>query len=278
MKRIMVVALLLTLFSLPAHAAQGGGELSPTGELSIELLYPQSPPAVDRYLLLYDPAMGPPPDPYRYWRIPDRIIPLPREGTITLPLPSGSYWFSVAHKKEGALLGPPRNEELFYLHADEGGKASLVSIEAGKRRHLGRHRVTTWVPSRVEREKGITAVEGVVVDPAGKPLEGMNVFASLTDYPAGKPLYISDSTDAAGRFLLRVAEGGVYYLRARGIIGGGTPSEGEYLSGSGEFSPVRVEPKSGERLRGVRMVARPFSRVQPAIGGRPPGSAPRGGP
>jgi len=265
-RRWLLCVLSMTLLVAPVlHAAD-----SPvtTGELSLELVYPPSRPAGgDRYLLLYDPASGPPPDPYRYWRIPDTVMLLPPEGAITVPIPSGTYWFSIAHKKPGTPLGPPSTEEVFYLHADEEGKARPVTIQGGKRLSLGRRTPVVWTPSRVEREKGITAVEGVVVDPGGKPLPGLFVFGSTHDSPAGKPLYIADPTDAAGRFLLRVAEGGEYYLRARGVVGGGTPADGEYLSTLGEFAPVRVELKTGERRKGIRLVAYPLSRT--------PGNAPR---
>lgn len=262
----MVRAWLLLLFcvtlSLWVASAFAVDPPPSTGELSIDLVYPSSrPPEGDRYLLLYDPASGPPPDPYRYWRIPDNVLLLPRDGVITVAIAPGEYWFSIAHKKPGTSLGPPSAEEFFYLHADDGGKAAIVTIEKGKRLSLGRRSAVVWTPARVEREKGVTAIEGVVVDPAGKPLPGLFVFAATHDLPTGKPLYISDTTDGKGGFLLRVAEGGVYFLRARGVVGGGTPAEGEYLSTIGEFAPLRVELKRGERLKGIRLVARPLSRT-----------------
>ena len=114
--------------------------------------------------------------------------------------------------------------------------------------------------------KGITAIEGIILDSEGKPVEGAYVFAFVSPATVGRPLFTSDPTSKDGRFILRVHDSGTYYLKARSSYGGGPPVPGESIGNYGEKEPVAVTVDKGDRLSGFVIKMRKFAGRGPQAG------------
>jgi hypothetical protein len=108
-------------------------------------------------------------------------------------------------------------------------------------------------------KEGLTAIEGTVLDVDGKPVEGILVFAFTTQTIVGRPLFVSDRTGKDGKYRLRVAEGGTYYLRLRENYGGGPLKDSELKGVYGDKEPASaIVIKSGEILKDIDIKAMRF--------------------
>ena len=112
----------------------------------------------------------------------------------------------------------------------------------------------------VQRDKGITAVEGIIADQDGIPVENAVVFAYLSSKAAGRPTFVSERTDKKGRYQIRFHAGGTYYLRVRSVIGGGTPEAGEFLNTTSDFNPEQVTITTAQTLHGITLKVKKFTR------------------
>jgi hypothetical protein len=211
-------------------------------------------------VLLYDQRMGPPPSLGKYWRVPDIIIPLDHEGKFFLELDEGTYYLQAAQKNPDAEIGPAKDRELLYFHSDGAGNPRPLVASAGASLNLGILAATIWTPDMVQRDKGITSVEGRVVDMEGKPVERAVVFAYLSQEATGRPAFVSERTDKNGIFQIRFHDGGTYYLKVRSVIGGGTPQSGEFLNVTSDFSATVVSPKKDERLKDINLKVKLFTK------------------
>jgi len=230
------------------------------GKLSGKVMIKENTPMANGMVLIYNPHLGPPPHPYKYWRIPDMIIPTEQNGSFSIDLAEGTYYMMIAQKNADGEIGPPDRDEFLYFHSDKEGNAAPILIKSGKNLNLGT--LTTaffWTTDKVEREKGITAASGVVLDDAGKPVKNVVVFAYLNSDASGRPAFISDRTDMDGSFIIRFYEGGTYYLKVRGFIGGGKPRTGEFTNVTKEFVPTMVTVKKEEKLKDVKIQVKMFS-------------------
>ncbi|GAM11247.1 hypothetical protein OR1_03558 [Geobacter sp. OR-1] len=122
--------------------------------------------------------------------------------------------------------------------------------------------VFMFTPEMIQRSKGITAIEGGVLDLDGKPVEGVVVFAYLSPEAMGRPLFVSDRTDKKGEFLLRVHGSETFYLKVRGVIGGGAPENGEYMNVTEDFQPVQVKSVINSKTKGVVLKVKKFLRPE----------------
>lgn len=266
--RQLIVSLILfwSVSTALAVSPQGGFDTAGKGKLSGQVQLPDKSPLTDGYALFYDKSIGPPPDPYKYWRIPDLIIPMDSEGKFSTELAAGTYFVATAHKKPGTLLGPPSQQEFYYLHTDQNGSPQQLIVTPGAEVSMGIRSASLWDPAKVERSRGITSVSGTVRDLDGKPVAGVLVFASRTDYPVAKPLFVSDRTDVQGRYQLRVNDGGLYFLRVRSVIGGGSPRNGELLNITDEFTPVKIDLQKEEQKKGIDLKVKAFQRSRSSQG------------
>lgn len=211
-------------------------------------------------VLLYDKSLGPPPSLGKYWRVPDNINQLEKDGRFFLELAEGTYYFQVAQKNPGAEIGPASEDEYLYFHGDADGNALPLIVRKGADVKLGQLKAFLWKPDMIKRDKGITAVEGVVVDTGEKPVERAIVLAYYNSAGNGRPVFVSDRTDRNGRYQLRTNDGGTFFLKVRGVVGGGKPASGEYLNTTEEFEPVMVNLKKDEKLKGVTLKVMKLSR------------------
>lgn len=255
----------LTLFFILATAVSGYGEAPPAppqdpvptdveSRISGQVMIKGKTPMVNGVVLLYNKEWGAPPHPYKYWRIPDLISGTDSRGKFSIVVAEGTYYLMIAQKKPNGEIGPPKESEFLYFHGDVKGNPKPIVVAAGANLNLGvLTRSFKWSPKLVQRDKDITAIEGVVADMEGKPVERAVVFAYFSKNAVGRPAFVSDRTDKNGRYQLRVYEGGTYYLKVRSVIGGGTPETGEYLSTTKSFEPLEVHLAKGQKLADVAL-------------------------
>lgn len=211
-------------------------------------------------VLMFNKDYGPPPHPYRYWRIPDLINGTDKNGNFSVVVPEGTYYLMIAQKKPDGEIGPPKEKEFLYFHGDAKGNATPITVTAGSKLNLGvLTKSFVWSPKMVSQDKNVTAIEGVVSDVDGMPIEHAVVFGYLNPEAFGRPAFVSDRTQKNGSYQLRVFEGSTYYLKVRSVIGGGAPEAGEFQSAAKGIPPVEVSVTTGQQLKGVTLKVEKFS-------------------
>lgn len=237
-------------------------DTSPEGVARItgRVMIKTNSPMVNGVVLLFDKETGPPPHPYKYWRIPDLISGTDTSGRFTLDVAEGTYYLMVAQKRPDGEIGPPNEKEFLYFHGDADGNPYPLKVSVGSKLNLGvLTKSFVWTPNKVPHSKDITAIEGNVADQENRPVARAVVFAYLSKNTVGRPAFVSDRTDKLGRFQLRVYEGGTYYLKVRGVIGGGAPETGEYTNVTKESDPAMVTVTKGNVIKGVSLKVEKFS-------------------
>lgn len=257
--KVFRVIIFFLFFSVSASFAEQS--LPPgIGNLSGKVMVNDKSPMSNGMVLLYSQYQGPPPHPYKYWRIPDMIISTGQDGSFSIDLAEGTYYMMIAQKSPDGEIGPPSKDEFLYFHSDKGGNASPIIIKSGTKSELGTlSGAFFWTADKVEREKGVTSASGVVTDDSGKPVKNVVVFAYLFSEAAGRPAFISDRTDKDGKFIIRFYEGGTYFLKVRGVIGGGKPLAGEFMNVTKDFEPTMISVKKDEKLKDVKLQVKMFT-------------------
>jgi hypothetical protein len=244
----------------PPPPEQTATQVDTGGSISGQVMIKSNFPMTNAVVLLFNKDMGAPPHPHKYWRIPDMITNTDNKGKFSIELQHGTYYLMVAQKDPNGEIGPPKKKEFLYFHGDKNGNARPITVTPGSKIDLGiLAKSTVWTPKMVLQDKDMTAVEGIVVDMEGKPVNNAVVFAYLNPEAAGKPAFVSDRSDKKGRYQLRLYEGGTYYLKVRSVIGGGTPKAGEYQNTTEEFQPTEVILTKGQRLQDIALKVDKFS-------------------
>ncbi|WP_298272303.1 carboxypeptidase-like regulatory domain-containing protein [Geobacter sp.] len=222
------------------------------GKLAGRILDGKLAPLGGGTVFLFSSTVGPPPAPEHYWRIPDELVSLDGEGRFSIELMPGSYYIGAIRRATGQDLGPPRGGDLFIVGRDSFGAPSSYTVRAGETTDIGiLAGAKPFDRAMAEPRPGTSGIEGVILDPDGKPVPGVYVFAFTTSAMLGRPLFVSEKSGPDGRYLLRVAAGGTYYLKARDTCGGGAPLPGAILGGHGEEDPYPVIVNGGIVTRGV---------------------------
>lgn len=254
MKQIYA-ALVLAVIML-AHGYAGADEFR-TGTILGQFKISAEAPMSDGMVYVYNLATGPAPSQDRYWRVPDFVEKLDKEGRFSIDLPPGEYCIGAIKRLGPPQIGPPLENDYFVIGQDEKKSPRKYKVSKGDKRDIGI--ISGALPyKQLPPKEGITGAEGTVHDLEGKPVEGAMVFAFVTSTIIGKPMFVSDRTGKDGRFLLRVHEGGDYYLKVRDSYGGGPPRGGALLDGNKEEPLVKVSPKTGEIIRGIALKGRKF--------------------
>lgn len=179
--------------------------------------------------------------------------PTDENGIFEVPLPAGSYYLLVRLRKDGVQAGPMRAGDLFgYL---PGNPLTLGEKEVARV-----HIPLIEVPEKVERFAatmfGNTSISGRIVDQEGKPVAGMSAMLYDDMMMLNRPAFVSQPSDAEGRFVLSFPHGGTYYLAARKTLGG-TPQPGELYGRFGGTPEAAVKIRTGEKLEGITVVVEP---------------------
>lgn len=237
-----------------APPSQSPASANTTATISGQVKIKGKTPMVNGMVILYNKMWGPPPHPYKYWRIPDMVTETDKKGKFSIEVQEGTYYLMIAQKNPDGEIGPPKEKEFLYFHGNAKGDPTPIVVSAGSKVNLGvLSKSFIWSPKKIPHAGDITAAEGIVANMENKPVENAVVFAYFNSDAVGKPAFVSDRTDKNGRFQLRVYEGGTYYLKVRSIIGGGAPETGEYQNATKDFVPLKVSLTSGQQLKGITL-------------------------
>lgn len=178
------------------------------------------------------------------------ISPSDEAGYFEAPIPVGTYYLVVRVRKNGQMAGPLKAGDLFgYLPGNP------LTVNEGRVTRV--HIPLLEVPEKVSRHAsnlfGNTSISGRILDSTGDPVAGLQVLLYEDSMMLNRPLFVSQKTDADGRYQLSFPKGGHYYLAARSELGG-TPAPGE-LYGRYQGTPDHsIEIETGKMLEGVEIV------------------------
>jgi len=217
-------------------------------------------------VLFYDVSTGVPPDPDKYYRTPDISRNLDGEGRFKAELPPGRYYLGAVKRMSGDRLGIPQEGDFVFRSVD-GKKLKEYAVKAGSTTDVGT--IAEAVPVKVKdpaKQVITTAIEGIVNDTEGKPVEDAVVIAFVDSSLKGKSLFLSDNTGKDGKYSLRLTAG-TYYLRVKNRFSIGPPEPGQIVGfyGDGSLAPVRV--KDGEIVKGINFTVIVFGGRGPRAAG-----------
>ena len=235
------------------------GSVQVTGTLKGFIHTPDGKPLMSGDVYFFNEAMGPFPAPEKYWRVADELGPMDATGGFSVDLPPGRYYIGAIQRKvDATLIGPPAEGDVFYAGTAKyevlPGSVNNVNILKGAK---------PFSLNSVAKGAGVTAIEGSVVDNAGKPVENAIIFAHKLATMNDRPLFVSVRTDKGGAFRIRVADSGTYYLRVRDLYGGGMPAEGSFMGAYGGKTPKGIIIKQGEVIKGIQLTGEKFLRTTP---------------
>jgi len=190
------------------------GSRAEAGVIYGAMLEKNGEPMAGGMALFFNDALGPVPAPEQYFRIPDGTADLDRDGSFLHNLPAGEYYIGAVKNLRPRMFGPPLPGDIFFLIKDKQGKPKKYSVPEHGTVYIGPQALGT--PYDPVMSINITAIAGTIVDLAGKPVEGVYVFAAKG---LARPNFISDRTSEDGGYLLRVHKGGTYHLSIRSESG-----------------------------------------------------------
>jgi hypothetical protein len=239
-------------------------EASPAGTISGRVMIDEDIPMGNGQVFIFNDETGAPPSFDRYWRVPDEIVTIDARGGFKATLPDGSYYLGAIKRRSYEEIGPLQEGDLF-LPFYANGAPIKYTIVNGSRIDLGV--ISGAAPFRrsiLKTGEGITAIEGVVADEQGKPIENVLVTAFANQSLSGRPLFISEKTGKDGRYLLRVYKGGSYYLKIRNSYGGGAIKTGEITGSYGPpENPSAVTVSTGNTVRNINISGTVFTGKGP---------------
>jgi hypothetical protein len=249
MKRVVCISIVLFafLFTFSSVFAQDQSTCRFTGTLMSK----DAVPMAGGLIHFFNVEKGPIPNPEKYWRVPDAIADLNEKGEFTIELPAGKYYMGAIKRISGKKeVGPPLVGDLFFISSDETGAPKVYPVKQGEEVDVGTISEATPFKGWAMKDD-ITAIEGRVLINE-EPVEGALVFAYAAPRMFGKPDFVSDRADKDGKYVLRVPEGGNYYLMARDVYGGGPPRDGSIMGVYGDKkTPTAVKVYSGEAKKGI---------------------------
>ncbi len=144
------------------------------------------------------------------------------EGNFRINLPAGQWYLAARKRADGARMGEPAPGDL-----NGSFPGNPVTLAKGKTLDLGDFPLTV-VDAKLQAKRQAegkflrtdTALRGRVTDQDGQPQARVYVFAYADSRMVGKPAFISDPTDAEGRYTLYLGQSGTYYIGARSTFGG----------------------------------------------------------
>lgn len=162
----------------------------------------------------FDSATGPSPITHEYWKFPDYFFRVEADGTFSAQLPEGTYYLMAVKKTSmHKPIVPPEEGDLIYPPWD--GAQKPYFIKSGETTDLGV--IVKAVPFKKEwAAKGKTGIEGVVLDAYGKPVKRVLIIAYVNPAKQESTFIADQRTTEDGKYILRVPEGGRYYVRVKG--------------------------------------------------------------
>ncbi|NJC89113.1 MAG: hypothetical protein FIB02_11390 [Desulfuromonas sp.] len=171
-------------------------------------------------------------------------------------LPESSYFLAARKRQDGQRVGPVREGDLYGIYP-----GNPLTAKAGETTGVTVH-LAAKARDAVEAETfgrgGGPELRGVVIDPAGKGVAGVHVFA-YTDKVIGhqRPAALSTPTGADGAFVVRLPAPGTYYVGARQLYGD-SPAPGELFGMFEESADHGLTVKVGEKPADLKIVVEPI--------------------
>jgi len=238
-------------------------ELAKTGTVSGRIIVKDGGSMAGGNVLFYSVEQGPPPKKNKYIRVPSLVGEIGPDGSFSVELPVGRFYFSAVKRNSGEKYGKLQKGDYRLSLKDENNSAfKEFSLTEGQHIDLG---ILEAIPKQNWSVKPfmdtLTTIEGSLLNMDGNPVTNGVVLGYSTPRMQGqRPLFVSNFTGIDGKYTLRVAGGSTYYLMAREILGGGKLEVGEIIGVYGEYEPVGVSVKAGEAVGGINITV---SRVQP---------------
>lgn len=257
MKKVLFLLCLLLL--LPTLVLSWGEEEN-VGTITGRLMLKNGEPMSGAVIFLFNAATGPAPSLGKYWRVPDIVAETDENGNFSVTVAAGKYYLSsTMRKSEAGLLGPPNTGDYIYPSFEQSIRSRQVA-----------YRIKKWETTNIGTIKGgvlfdrekhmyrgtVTAIEGRISHTDGKPAEHAIIFAFDNAEMNGNPRYASDPSGKDGKYILRVGKPGIYYLRVRGVYGGGQPTTGSLMGGG---APGGVRALADKTVKGVDITVDTFT-------------------
>lgn len=250
------------IFAQPAPASRSDA----SGIITGKILVKSGGPLAGGSVFFYEALTGTPPFKDQVRRLHTLRVDIDADGKFRAELPPGKYYMKAVKRLFTEKAGALQDGDYVYYSVDSNGEAKEYVVKSGEILDIGT--ISDAVPYKKSEDVIKTAIEGVITDREGKPVEGVTVFA-LTDYTIiTKPLYFSTKTGTDGKYVLRVPEG-TYYLRARNKLKGGPPEPGHLLGMFGGKTPVPVTVKDAEIKKGIDITVIRFPGKGPRAGAGP---------
>ncbi|MBU0673895.1 MAG: OmpA family protein [Proteobacteria bacterium] len=147
-------------------------------------------------------------------RVPEVIAFTDAEGMFTINLIAAEYYLGML-KRDRPSPGPPRPGEKYYFATAGQGVLQTFAIQAHETLEAGR--INGAPPDFFADTSDSITVTGVVRDEQGNPFPGVIVLGK-SQLSSPKPEFISQQTDAEGRYTLKFPPGIPFYLIARQSI------------------------------------------------------------
>lgn len=250
---LLAMASILGLVLCNAALMQGQVEKSSTGRVMGQIGIRNVGPMMDGEVVFFDAESGPPPSLTKYWRVPSYIFGIDANARFTAELPQGTYYLGAIERKLESSSGPPEEGEYIYLSRDKKGNPRKLTVWENSVTDLGLLNDAEVFKRASLAKTGITSIEGVIRNEHDEPVQGLLVFAYTDPAMSKKPLFVSDPSDKDGKYVLRVAGSGKFYLKAQSSHRGGSTGGGEFAGMYGNRKPVAL--KKGETRRGVNIKA-----------------------
>lgn len=249
--RIVSILLLFLLIIfptslIPAQTSPPSGS-DAKGIITGKILMKGGSPLDGGSVWLYDAITGPPPFGNQLKRTPSLRIETNPDGTFREELVPGKYYLRAVKRMSPEKPGL-REGDYVYYGINKNGDPKIYDVKSGEILDIGV--ITEMVPYKKSNGVVRTAIEGMIRDSQGNPVEGVIVFAFRDLTRESRPLYFSDRTGPDGKYILSVTEG-TYYLRARNKLKGGIPERGQLLGAYGGETPVPVAVKDGEIVKAI---------------------------
>lgn len=183
--------------------------------------------------------------------------PTGADGAYILILPEGTYTLVARRRLSGSISGPLRNGDLSGrfskpLRAGPGDRTGVdITLSIF-------HQGSEGDPRRILTT--FTRVEGIVVDPDGKVMMGVHVFAYRGVFRPDPPDYLALTTGMDGRFEISLPGGGSYTIGARTGLRG-KPRPDDSMGFWGEKDQPR-EIREGTVTEEVRIVIRLYEDAE----------------
>lgn len=242
----VIMVILFLLFFNNSYAVDNKKEVLVTGKI-----YYSNQDKYIGVISFFDVERPPKPDPNYYIRVPDYAFELKEDGKFEGKILEGSYYINVLLNKTGKKV-PIEKGDSFYIFKD-GEESKIFNIKCDLLCNLGDLEI---FPIRFNEFKIKTAIEGVILDENSKPVEGVYVFAMPDNNITQKPLYVSElPSDKNGKFILRLAKGGRYFLKARNQVGSSQIPNTETILGiyGEKDSPRFIDIKDDEIVKNVEI-------------------------